>query len=71
MCFKCDKCGTVKPDGARPVRTVVETRPKTYPMQTRGRTVIGRAGVGNEIVREEDHCSPCALKAKFAKEEAV
>ena len=53
--FNCTNCGKTTAPREPMHRRVVETRPKVY---LNG--YDGVAGVGTEIVREEQHCVACA-----------
>ena len=57
--FRC-QCGYVSKPGERPVKIVVETRPKDYYEEIRGRKHL--VGVGREIVKEVIMCRECVRK---------
>jgi len=61
MSFRCEGCGKVPGVQRKPIRVVVETREKIYPVRYAkdGKTVIDKGGKGSEIVREMNLCSFC------------
>lgn len=71
MSFICQKCEEAQPKGTEPVKVVVETRKKNYPVRYgtfEGKTVtIDEGGTGTEIVRELTVCAACAAKMKAKK----
>lgn len=66
MAFKCEKCKKAQSAGTAPIRVVTETRYKEYPVRTRNYHTIDKGGVGTEIVKEGNYCSPCAITARTA-----
>lgn len=74
--FKCDneRCGGNIKHGDKPVKVVIETRPKVYPEVLgppqgwmRDPKVIDAGGEGFETVKELTLCAPCA-KARAERE---
>jgi hypothetical protein len=57
--FRC-QCGYLSAPKERPVKIVIETRPKDYYEEIRGRMHL--VGVGREIVKEVMMCRECAEK---------
>jgi hypothetical protein len=47
--FRCDECKEISKPSEKPVRVVVETRNKIYPMRPQA---YDPGGTGTEIVRE-------------------
>ena len=65
MSYRCQMCGTARPAGEAPVRKVLETRRRSYPVRrdpTDSAAVIDSGGAGVEIVREASICPECASK---------
>ena len=58
MSFRCDSCNRVE---QKPIRKVVETREKIYPVRyaSDGKTIIDKGGRGREIVHEMNLCADC------------
>ena len=71
MSFICQKCEETMPNGTEPVKVVVETRKKSYPVRYgtfEGMTkTIDNGGTGTEIVSELMVCAACAKKMKAKK----
>lgn len=64
MSFRCSICTQVQPAPSRPVRVVVEWRPKEYvevrDMRPRGGHYYKKT-LGREPAREAEVCALCAL----------
>lgn len=54
MAFRCDSCGEAQPAGAKPIKTVAETRDRVYEHRYR------KDSYGEEIVWVDDLCRGCA-----------
>ena len=58
--FRCQQCNRLSAPRERSRKVVMETRPKEYYEEIRGRMHL--VGVGREIVKEAVLCRGCAEK---------
>ena len=62
MSFICQSCSNPQAIGVKPVKVVLQTRVKVYPVRSRGNVVIDNGGRGIEIAKEANMCKQCAAK---------
>jgi hypothetical protein len=58
--FRCQQCNRLSAPRERSCKVVIETRPKEYYEEIRGRMHL--VGVGREIVKEVMMCRGCGEK---------
>jgi len=70
MSFICQHCGSRRPAGEQPNKTITKIREKFYPqvVDEEGE-VVGHEGYGHETVQELNLCKKCS--AKVATPEVV
>jgi hypothetical protein len=63
MSFICCFCKKAQPDRTKPIKVVLETRRKVYPVRRdKEDEVIDKGGIGRETVKEAYICKYCARK---------
>lgn len=60
MSFICQLCGELQGNRKKPVKKVIKTRIKIYPVRKKGKDIIDKGGVGVEVVKEIEVCETCA-----------
>ena len=67
MSFVCQSCNRSQENGVKPIKVVIQTREKIYPVRYVGKIVIDNGGRGTEIVKEINMCELCFNKFDLYK----
>jgi hypothetical protein len=63
MSFICYSCKKPQPNRTKPIKIVLETRRKIYPVRrNKENEVIDKGGIGRETVKDAYICKYCARK---------